>query len=283
MFITFLLTTVAWADCMPLSLDEVSEQARVLMSQGEPKLALAKVDEAIANLPCRTELIRVEDLGELYQVGGTAARQAGDLARATALYGRAARMVAPVEFFGSLGDMDRQTYEAQLSAASPPHSSFLVTRATVLVDGYELRAGVEQGVPSGAHLVQELLPDGSRRSTVVEVPAGGRVEVGESPVSSHTGRKVGLTITGLGLVLGGGTCLVEAGIHRQSLGLTQGREDVRDDIGRSWPGFADEQARLERTSMTLQVCGVAGISVGSALLGGTLLLSHNSVNFTKTW
>lgn len=195
MLIPLLLSTAALADCMPLSLDEVSEQARVLMSQGEPKLALQKVTEAIESFPCRTELIRAEDLGELYQVGGTAARQAGDNARAAELYGRAARMVAPVEYFGTLGDVDRQLYESQIASASPPHTAFLLPQTMVFADGYELRAGVEQGVPAGPHLVQELLPDGSRRSTIVEVPTDGRVEVGtRSAVHSRGGRA--LTIAG---------------------------------------------------------------------------------------
>jgi len=190
MLISILLTSAALADCMPLSLDEVSEQVRVLMGQAEPGLALQKVNEAIESLPCRTELIRAEDLSELYQVGGTAARQAGDEARWRELYGRAAGMVFPVEFYGVLGDVDRQLYDDLLATQPQPRTAYLTVQGPVFVDGYPLQAGRDQGVPPGDHVVQELLPDGTRTSRLLTLADGQRAELGTPPPRHYRGGQV---------------------------------------------------------------------------------------------
>lgn len=197
--LTFLLlSTAAQAECMPLSLDEVSAQARTLLSQAEADLALQKVDEAIASLSCRDELVRAEDLSELYQVGGTAARQAGDAQRSAELFARAARMVAPAEYYSALGEPDRATYQSALDDAAPPHSARIVTRAMVFADGVELRAGIEQGAPAGPHLIQTLREDGAVVSSVIELPTGGRLTVGAEPAGRAGGRR-GLAIAGASL------------------------------------------------------------------------------------
>lgn len=283
-----LLLNPARAGCMPLSLDEVVEQAKVLMSQVEPGLALGRVDEAIASLPCRTELITAEALSHLYQTGGTAARQAGDEARRHDLYARAAAMAFPVAYYEVLGDGDRDYYQDLLAARPKPPTAWVVVRSPISLDGYPVGTRGEQGVVAGEHLVQILEADGARSSTLVPVAVGGHVPVGaagsaEPAAGGSKGARTGLALAGTGLVVAGAGALIEGSQWLEALGENRGRDEVRSQIGSAWPDSTEDTAHRRTTALAWTIGGLATMTVGVALLDGALVVSNNSITFVKTW
>lgn len=277
-----LLLSSAHADCAPVDLARTTQEARRLLDDAEAPQALAQVVQAEQGLPCLDQLATKDALAALFRVGGTAALSAGDEEEARRLFATAARLAGEVVFDTSLGGPAEEMYWEQLDFVRSMPTSTVLAHEPTRLDGWDLPVGEAQHVAAGAHLVQRIAPDGVVRSSVETVAPGAQLAVGEVPPlveerSAPNGR-TGVVISGAALVAGGGACLFAAGAAEENLG------ELRGQYGYYWPEPAvTEQERLVRNVNILQGCGVAGLGLGVTLLGGSFILTNNSLTVTSTW
>lgn len=282
-----LLTTPAQADCAPVNLKQVTRDARAALEDALPELALSQVLQADQALGCLDTLASVDDLGALYQVGGTAALRLGQDEQAQALFATGARMAGAVPFDVRLGASAQGAWQSQLDFVRNQDRATVLAHTPVRLDGLDLALGQARQVPAGGHLIQQVDGAALVRSELRPLEAGSTFEIGQAPTVAEEPRRrpVGLAVSGLALTLGGGACLYDLGLHQRSLGALESRADLHERYypDNPWPRLSAERERLEQTSTALKMCGLTGVSVGSAILGASLVLTNQSITLTKSW
>lgn len=282
-----LLILPAQADCAPVNLKQVTRDARAALEDALPELALSQVLQADQALGCLDTLASVDDLGALYQVGGTAALRLGQDEQAQALFATGARMAGAVPFDVRLGASAQGAWQSQVDFVRNQDRATVLAYTPVRLDGLDLALGQPRQVPAGAHLVQQVDGEALVRSELRPLAAGATFEIGQAPTLAEEPRRrpVGLAVSGLALTLGGGACLYDLALHQRSLGKTEGRAEVQAELDPdvAWSGLAAEREGMARTSTALAVCGMTGLSVGSAILGASLLFNPQSITLTKSW
>ncbi len=256
-----LLNSAALADCAPVALASVVREVRVLLEDAEPEQALALVQTAEAALPCADRLLTPDELGQLYQLGGTAALRLGKLAEAEALLATAARMADAVSFDVTLGASALDAYERQRAQVRAQARAQVIAYIPARLDGLDLPLSQAREIAPGAHLIQRIDASGAVRTTLETVAPGGRLSIGEPlpPAPAQPTRHLGLALTGSALALGG-AALVWVGIDRDA---TLG--DLRVDD----PAYTTELRRRN----TLLGVGAAGVGAGWALVTTGAMLS----------
>lgn len=247
--------------CEPVPLRPAIQQAREQIIEGMSADAVQTVRGAETALVCTTELLDVEALGRLFQVGSVAALNAGELELAERWLRTAARVAGAVPFDANLPEAQRRRHTDVMLAADLGPKGILSAACGARVDGFELMPSQTRTVVSGEHYVQTMGSSGKMQTAVVLVEPNQSLDLCPAP-ELKVAKKVDAWRVPVAV---GSAGLAAAGIVVTGL--------VVGDLG-AW-AVGQDQALLDSDATlgnALLAVGFASIGIGVAGLGAAALV-----------
>lgn len=192
------------ADCEESTNVAVSADraVRALFVDGNPAAAVQEVAMANERLDCQVTLALPQDLARLYQAGGSAALELGDVAGAQRWFRQAALMAPKVPFDqATFGVEAARAAELAYLTSDDPTDLSIRARGALWVDGRSYGPGDRLVLTPSEHLVQYIDVHGAVQSSVMLPEDAGfhRPPAGAAHTQPPLRRAGGAALTGLGV------------------------------------------------------------------------------------
>jgi hypothetical protein len=264
----------AEAECVAASPGAVAEELRNVLAMGSNESAAQKVKTAEESFRCLRAFVSAEDLGNMYQLAGTAVYYSTRRDEADALFRRAATVAPTIAFDGrNLGADAATAYAAALVAISTGPMGSIQAIGPIVVDGTTIRTGSSVVLPVGTHLVQEGI-DGGVRTTTLTIEAGATLRVGTPDPAVAAARRALLRrkrttalVASAGLAAVSGGLVTAARVQEQGF-LELDPEAVDDPVARA------RSAQLGANASLIGSVMAAVGALGFAWQGATLDMDH---------